>query len=427
MDTIKIRRMIVESFLAVRQTLAAVRGWVLWYPLTWVVKRNSRLTMVLSRPGRVFADNSKYFFVCATELAREGDRVIMLTQNHDIQDLISDAGGEAVLHPSRRSYWLLLHCGTVVADMADWIDYGVYPLTCGARLVQIWHGAPLKHIELDVYKRRLKNISIWLRPFLKIQKAILGRYPVYDVVVATSQKFISDAFQRCFKARQFIATGYPRNDILFGWPEPRSMASRLSWINVDKPAMEMVTAYKSRGHTICLYVPTFRKDLDNPLESKLDLVRLSAFARQYHLLIVLKLHPSMHSQYGPSRYPNLLEYAPSKDVYPLMALSDLLITDYSSIFLDFLLLDRPILFFAYDLENYLSNDRNMYFDYDSMTPGAKCYSYEDLELQLKNVITNGCKDQYAEMRMKVRSYTHDYMDNKAARRLILQHLRNVKY
>jgi hypothetical protein len=67
----------------------------------------------------------------------------------------------------------------------------------------------------------------------------------------------------------------------------------------------------------------------------------------------------------------------------------------------------------------------MYFDYDTMTPGAICHSYDELELQLKGVVEKGCKDQYAEMRMKVRSYTHDYIDNQASRRLIHQHLKNL--
>ena len=61
---------------------------------------------------------------------------------------------------------------------------------------------------------------------------------------------------------------------------------------------------------------------------------------------------------------------------------DLLITDYSSIFFDFLLLDRPIVFFPYDLEQYLSQDRAMYFDYEIMTPGPKCRTYDELELQI---------------------------------------------
>jgi CDP-glycerol glycerophosphotransferase (TagB/SpsB family) len=304
-----IRHTMSESLAAFSQTLKAMLAWLFAFPLTKIIQRDPRLTLVISRLQGGFADNSKYFFISATQLARHGERVTMLTADRKIQKRINAAGGESVMHPSWRSFWLLLRCGTLVTD---WVVPSAYPLTRGAKLVQIWHGAPLKHIELDVNKKRMLDLPIWLQPFLRIQKTVIGRYPVYDMVVATSQKFIADAFQRCFKARRFIATGYPRNDILFGWPEAGSMAHRLSWINVDKPVMERVTAYKSRGHTICLYVPTFRKDLDNPFESELDLVRLSAFARKYHLLIVLKLHPSMRAQYGTKRHPNLIEYSPVK-------------------------------------------------------------------------------------------------------------------
>ena len=418
--------MIAESFLAIRPTLAAVVGWILGYPLTWLIKRNASLTLVLGRPGRVFADNSKYFFIYATELTREGEHVVLLTDNHDIQDMIVDAGGESILHPSWRSFWLLLRCGTVVTDMADWVDFGTYPFARGATLVQIWHGAPLKHIELNLYRKRLAATPVWLRPFLNFQKAMIGRYPVYDVVVSTSQGFIADAFQSCFRARQFIAPGYPRNDILFDWQNSNHTNSRLSWVNVDKQTMESVAAARSNGYVIVLYVPTFRKDMDDPFEAEMDLTRLSTFAQKHNLLIVLKLHPSMNGCYRIDQYPNLIEYAPLGDVYPLMALSDILITDYSSIFFDFLLLDRPILFFAYDLEHYLSQDRSMYFDYDAMTPGAKCHSYRELEIQLESIVTRGCKDDYAEMRSVVRSYTHDHIDNQSNRRLICEYLRNLK-
>jgi len=414
--------MIAESFLVIRQTLAAVLGWIIGYPLTRMIKRDTSLTIVLGRPGRVFADNSKYFFIYATELIRGGERVVMLTGNHDIQELICDAGGESVFHPSWRSFWLLLRCGAVVTDV-EWFEYGLYPLTCGAKRVQIWHGAPLKHIELDVYERRLGRMPIWLKLLLRIQKAVTGRYPDYDVVVATSQGFITDAFQSCFKAKKFIASGYPRNDILFGWPDPGSVAYPLSWVNVDKQTMEAVAEARNSGQFIVLFVPTFRKNMDDPFEAEIDLTRLSTFAQRHNLLVVLKLHPAMNGHYRISQYPNLIEYAPLGDVYPLMALCDILITDYSSIFFDFLLLDRPILFFAYDLKQYLSQDRNMYFDYDAITPGAKCHNYNELELQLEEVIKNGCTDQYGEMRMKVRSYTHDNKDNQAGRRLIERHLR----
>ena len=416
MITFHARRIIAAGYFAIRQTLTAALLWLFGYPLKMVIKRDTGLMVVVSSPGIAFADNSKYFFVYATELVRKGERVVMLTTCRTTQRMITEAGGESVVHPSWRSLFLLLKCGTVITDF-DWFKFGAYPLTHGAKLIQIWHGAPLKHIELDLYRKRLAGMPVLLRPLLKFQKTIIGRYPFYDVVVATSQWFITEVFQHCFKAKQFIATGYPRNDILFGWPDPGSISHRLAWINVDKQVLETVRAARTDGQKICLYVPTFRKDMAGPFEKELDLSRLSAFAKNHNLLVVLKLHPFMHGQCRFSQYPNLIKYAPLGDVYPLMVHCDLLITDYSSIFFDFLLLDRPIVFFPYDLEQYLSQDRAMYFDYDTMTPGPKCRTYDELELQIEKFFKDRYQDEYAEMRKKVRAYTHNHEDNQSHKRL----------
>jgi len=416
MITSQARPIIAAGYFAMRQTLTAALLWLVVYPLKMVIKRDSGVIAVVSAPGLAFADNSKYFFVYAAELIRKDERVVMLTTSRTTQRMITAVGGESVVHPSWRSLFLLLKCGTVVTDF-DWFKFGAYPLTHGAKLVQIWHGAPLKHIELDLYRKRLVGMPTWLLTLLKFQKTIIGRYPFYDVVVATSQWFITEVFQHCFKAKQFIATGYPRNDILSGWPDPDSISHRLAWINVDKRVLEAVKAARTDRQKICLYVPTFRKDMAGPFEKEIDLSRLSVFAKKKDLLVVLKLHPFMHGQCNIDQYPNLIEYAPLGDVYPLMAHCDLLITDYSSIFFDYLLLDRPIVFFPYDLEQYLSQDRAMYFDYETMTPGPKCRTYDELEQQIEKSIKDGCPDEYAEMRMNIRGYTHDHEDNQAHKRL----------
>ena len=59
----------------------------------------------------------------------------------------------------------------------------------------------------------------------------------------------------------------------------------------------------------------------------------------------------------------------------------------------------------------------MYFDYETMTPGPKCRTYDELEMQIEKLFTNGYQDEYAEMRMNVRVYTHDHQDSLSHRRL----------
>jgi len=418
MTLIRLQRILHEAWIANRQLLIALLGWLVGFPLTGFIRRKPGLTLVIGRRGPVFADNSKYFFVYATQQRSKDERVVFLTGDRALAANITDAGGEAVVHPSWHSLNLVLRCRYVVVDMADWFDFAVYPLSRGARVVQIWHGAPLKHIELDLHRERLTAAPLVVRPMIRMQKVLLGRYPVYDSVVSTSQQFVNQAFRRCFKAQHFLGTGYPRNDILLQRPAKGSVADRLARINMDEQALDAVAAVHSRGWKVALYVPTFRKDMAAPFEHDLDLVRWSVFACENKLLILIKLHPFMHGQYQINQHLNLLEYAPLGDVYPLMAQCDLLITDYSSIYFDFLLLDRPIVFFAYDLEGYLSQDRQMYFSYDSMTPGQKCRTQAELEHALSEILVNGCQDDYVDQRAIVRHFTHDYVDHGSAIRLL---------
>jgi CDP-glycerol glycerophosphotransferase len=411
------RRVVRESLFAIKQLVAAALAWLFAFPLTWVIGRDEGLTVVVGRGGRAFADNSKYFFIYASLAATEGRRCVFLAGHRSIQRAICEAGGEAVLHPSWRSVGLLLRCGTLCTDWADWTDYGGYPLTRGATRVQMWHGAPLKHIELDVFRKRLAGLPFWQCWLLGLQKAVIGRFAQFDVVLATSQRFVEDVFRRCFKSREFLSAGYPRNDVLFGGLSPASKAYRLAEINVDQVAFDAVALAKEAGQKICLYAPTFRKSMGDPFQTDINLAQLAAFGKQHNILFVLKLHPSLKAQGAIEGHSNLLEYAPLGDVYPLMGHCDMLITDYSSIYFDYLLLDRPMVFFAYDLDRYLSEDREMYFDYDAMTPGAKCRNQAELEQEIENILAAGGDDGFAAMRATVRRYTHDHVDDKAAERL----------
>lgn len=411
-----------EVYLALRQSIIALLAWLIGYPLTLIVPRDRRLTIVIGRRGAVFADNSKYFFAYATDAASKNERVIFLGSSTQLVDQICAAGGRACHHPSWRSLLLVLRCGRIVVDMADWIDFGVFPLSRGAQTIQLWHGAPLKWIELDQFRHRKSRLPAWTRPLLALQKTILGRYPLYDTVVATSQGFIDQAFSRSFSAREFIATGYPRNDILLEQPTKESVVGRLAWINVDRDAIDSAERSHRQGRKNVLYVPTFRGSKKSPFDGPLDLVRLDAFAGQHGLLVFIKLHPFMHGLHGINQHDHLIECAPLSDIYPLMKECDILITDYSSIYFDFLILNRPVVFFPYDLEQYVAHDRSLYFHYESMAPGPHCRNQDELEQTLEKLAAPDYIDIYSEKRTELLHFTHDHTDFGAVPRL-LNHIR----
>lgn len=86
-------------------------------------------------------------------------------------------------------------------------------------------------------------------------------------------------------------------------------------------------------------------------------------------------------------YSNILFIKPFEDIYPLLPVSDYLITDYSSIYFDYLLLNKEIIFYPFDYTEYVNEDRKLYFDYDEITPGEKVYTFEKL-LDTLSILNN---------------------------------------
>jgi CDP-glycerol glycerophosphotransferase (TagB/SpsB family) len=92
-----------------------------------------------------------------------------------------------------------------------------------------------------------------------------------------------------------------------------------------------------------------------------------------------------------------------------------LITDYSSVFFDYLLLDRPVIFSSFDLEMYRKNDRGFYFDYATVTPGPKADNWEQLELQLARILQG--KDEHRQDRRRVTTLVNQHTTGLSSERV----------
>lgn len=127
---------------------------------------------------------------------------------------------------------------------------------------------------------------------------------------------------------------------------------------------------------IILYAPTFR---DDPAENArlLDTFDFAAFEKRFgeRYRLILRLHP----QFGRNtRVPQGVEdYTGYPSANDLIAACDMVITDYSSICLDFALVDKPCVFYAFDLSRYCG-ERDFYFEYKNYVPGAVAETFEAL-------------------------------------------------
>ncbi|MBQ9160359.1 MAG: CDP-glycerol glycerophosphotransferase family protein [Methanobrevibacter sp.] len=224
-------------------------------------------------------------------------------------------------------------------------------------IVQLWH-AP------GASKKFGGSVEIENRPILSKISANT------DYLITTSEKikeYYSEAFQ--MPKDKIKALGLPRMDYYF---EDH---------NLDKLKSEFFKKYNiPDDKKIILYAPTFREDEKyNDVFNFLDLGKFNeSLGGEY--VLALRLHPKINKFYSESisskgEYVDVSDYSNEQE---LMLISDLLITDYSSIMIEFCALNKPTVFFTYDLDNYLSSERGFYYDFKKTVPGPIVYTTEEL-------------------------------------------------
>jgi CDP-glycerol glycerophosphotransferase len=247
--------------------------------------------------------------------------------------------------------------------------------------LQTWHGTPLKRIHHDVR---------W---------APEGRLEYLDQDVARWDHLLSPneaSTERLRKAFGFTGqlheTGYPRNDLLCS---PRQAEVRAE-LRAELGIAEGVTAV--------LYAPTWRDDqvfsVDQPdFTLQLDLEDFGRRLGRDHVLL-LRVHNLVAEHLEVPADAPVVDVSTYPDVRDLYAAADVLVTDYSSTMFDFAVTGRPIVLFAYDLENYRDELRGFYFDLTTTAPGPllrTSVEVVDALLDLDQVVA-GHKDAYAAFR-----------------------------
>jgi CDP-glycerol glycerophosphotransferase len=400
----------------IREFLLAVASRALVTPLTWVVPRDPKAWVVLGRVDGRFMDNGKYFAAWVAKNAPPDVRVTFVTMARAVARDLADKGRLGVaLYPTPRAVWRMLRAGTLVYDASATAGSGRIGFYTGARRVQLWHGTPLKEIELAQHRRRdalRPRLAAWL---LRLHRAIVGRFVHNHLVICTSDFLARGVFAASFHADAIVGLGYPRNDVILGGDD---YDPDLVDNGVDLAARAAIDAHRARGGRALLYAPTFRDNGTHPTDDgSLDIARLSEFARRHDLLVVLKLHPFLAARMSGLSAPNILQVSPVSDIYPLLSRFDLLLTDYSSIFFDYLLLDRPVVFYPHDLAAYVRG-RPFLFDYEAMTPGPRAHDFDGLLAALEATLTG--PDTHAEARARVIALVHDHRDGRAMARLWAQ-------
>lgn len=321
----------------------------------------------------------------------------------------------AVKNPARYQYlaennvkFMSLKAGIFSYFRAGYVFYcnGTYPMKPSKKQIvtNLWHGTPLKKIC-----KLAPNVSQY-------------DYDYFTYLLAASPMFVP-IMAKCFgvSEKKVLCCGHARNDILF---DPSSdVLERLS----------LVGDYEK----ILLWMPTFRNSFNDYIhdgscttKTGLPIFEDTSQMEQYNLWLkenkvcmVIKLHPMQKlSDIASFSFSNIRMMtnddieAKHLQLYELVAYADALVTDYSSIFFDYLLLNRPIGFTCDDMDTYGGN-RGFVVDHPfDLMPGMKINCFSDF-LDFSKKMVSG-DDGYAQERKRVNQLVNTDKDGKSAQKLI---------
>jgi len=241
----------------------------------------------------------------------------------------------------------------------------------GTKFLATWHGTPLKHLVFD-----MDNVAS-ANPLYK--QIFFQQSRQWDYLV-TANQFSVDVFEHAFMypVEKMLKSGYPRNDILSA-PDRDARARQIK----EKLGIP-------QDKKIILYAPTWRDDDyygvgDYKFTLKLDINRLKRELGDDYVL-VLRTHYFITEHLDTTGFGDFVYNESSyDDIAELYLISDVLITDYSSVFFDYAILKRPILYFVYDYEKYGSVLRGFYLDMEKDLPGPLLKTNDDVLAALHNL------------------------------------------
>lgn len=237
----------------------------------------------------------------------------------------------------------------------------IYIKKKGQKIINTWHGTPLKKMGKDVDKRAygIGNVQ---------KNHLIADYLIYPneymKEIMTSAYFINQFFNG-----EYICEGYPRNDVFFNRQKEKKIRQDLKLMDKE----------------VFVYMPTWRglvtkKENDKQIAEIDDYLKAIDLQLRDDQILYVKLHVFVTKHLDISSYKHIRAFPSEYETYDFLNIADCLITDYSSVFFDFANSRKKIILFVYDKENYLK-DRGLYLSLDDL-PFPQVTSVKELIKEL---------------------------------------------
>ena len=318
-------------------------------------KRDKRIWLFGAWSGESYSDNSKYLFEYVVKNLPEVNAV-WITKDISIKKQLQNKNFKCYLFNEKKAVKLRINAKYIFFTNGI-NDIGTYDLSQGSVKIALWHGMPLKKMlyASNSLQKRNKNLIRFLQYiYLKIYNPTQR-----SISIATSIKtkeLLVKSFELAEKS--VYITGQPRNDILFDSSIAIKVKRQLSHCSNEK---------------FILYMPTWRQFgqndiyLDSIIEQlRKDKLFLSNLERK-NIKLYIKPHPRINIKGEGCGNIIVLKDLLDIDTQELLAASDILITDYSSVFIDYALLERPIYFFTPDIEEYKKVGNDLFLSFEQFS------------------------------------------------------------
>ncbi len=375
--------------------------YFLFLPIWWLqrlIPRNKNIWIFGAWNGHRFSDNSRSLFLYVKKNHPE-IKPIWITRDKEIQHLINADGSICHLANSPKGIYFSLIAKKVFVSCGkrDVNSFFIH----GAHWIQLWHGSPFKKIGLD---DKYSNHNTFFQRVIVKKAFPFATELNYHRIVSNAPFFtpiLSSAFDTI--ASRIMETGSPRNDVFHSDHE--------HFFN---------TALRVKYHEckILYYLPTFRghKGVNSLFGlSDYDVEKTGSFLEEHNLVLVSKAHyvDNKLDSIG-EEHERIIHLADEEvpDINEMLKDADLLITDYSSIYFDYLLTERPVIFAAFDLTEYINGNRELPFLYEDVVSGPVIKNCHELFKALSKIWDDSKYHQLVKEKNKQFNKYHDGQNSK---------------
>lgn len=392
----------------IRGKLKNVVAFALYWKNTFV-KKDPALWVFSGFNKKGYMDNSKYFYEYVLEHHPE-IKAVWLTLDQEVFDQLSEAQKPVVMMRTRACRKLVSRAAIGVTDHFRMSDYDAFSgLNDRLKIVQLWHGVGLKSIG------DLKNTNV---PGVMFCDDILPQpEDTGGVRFLKKLKYVRHAYYRELFERYFmlVCPGQERVDQI---AKPWHISEERCFFSGHPRNLPLHQAAKRPHGNDILYAPTYRWDVqgEKQLIRQIEEAgeRIQEVMARVDGTLVIRLHPHTWRNYSgrlgqlEDKF-NRISIDREPDVYPTLANYAVVISDYSSIAYDFILLDRPVVFFNYDFDDFTRREVGLNYDYDQYSPGAQTKTWQETLEAVEAYLAAPEKD--GAWRQKVRDEFYDMSVN----------------